>query len=221
MCATYAAASLNTIQKYFKVKLPAIIREVEPVLHPHSSAPVIIAPQGEMQVEYMNFSLIPSWSTERKPKFATYNARIEEVLTKPSWKEPFATRHCIVVMDQFFEFAAMGLFEGHKIGISAKDTTSLFAAGIWDQWFDKQTGHFVRSFAILTTEPTPQILEAGHDRSPIFLDPDDCTEWIMGRESRTEWLEFLKHARLFQDLSFEQGERMKSYTGQMKLFEEN
>jgi len=51
----------------------------------------------------MRFSLLPSWSKEPKVKFATYNARVESILEKATWRTPFSRNHCLVPMTGFFE----------------------------------------------------------------------------------------------------------------------
>lgn len=39
-------------------------------------------------------------------------------------------------------------------------------------------GYVLKSFAILTDEPTPEVAAAGHDRSPIFLSNDATQVWL-------------------------------------------
>lgn len=47
---------------------------------PHSEAPVILSRDEKYILDLFNFSLIPVWSKECKPKFATHNTRIETLL---------------------------------------------------------------------------------------------------------------------------------------------
>ena len=48
---------------------------------PQMLALVIVKSGNELMFKLMNFSLIPSWSRERRPKFATHNARLDGVAT--------------------------------------------------------------------------------------------------------------------------------------------
>lgn len=41
-----------------------------------------------------------------------------------------------------------------------------------------ESGHVLRSFAVITDEPTPEVAAAGHDRSPIFLRRDAVDAWL-------------------------------------------
>lgn len=222
MCASYGAASeFNLLQKTYHLVLPPIIALPQQIIFPHTPAPVILQKEDKPQVQLMNYSLIPNWSKERKPKFATYNARIEEVLAKPSWRDPFKSKHCLVPIKEFYESAYKGRFAGHKIAIKAHNLDLLTAAGIYDEWYDQKTGEIVQSFTILTTEPTQDILDAGHDRSPIFLQEGATQEWISGKNTPENWVSFLKDYRWSGELEFEEREGLKSYTGQLTLFGED
>jgi putative SOS response-associated peptidase YedK len=219
MCASYGAASeFNLLQKTYRVDLPPIIAIPQQIIYPHTPAPVITLKDQKPQIQVMSYSLVPSWSKVRKPKFATYNARIEEVLNKPSWKKPFESKHCLVPIKEFYESVYLGRFAGHKIAISGEDDQVLTAAGIWDTWHDDKTGEIVDSFAILTTEPSVDILDAGHDRSPIFLKPEAFTPWLSDSMTGQSWIDFLKEARAVIPFQFAEREALKSYTGQMSLF---
>ncbi len=222
MCASYGAASeFNLLHKTYKVDLPPVHFVPKQIIYPHTPAPVIVQEQQTRKIHAMNYSLVPSWSRTRKPKFATYNARVEEVLNKPSWKNPFETRHCLVPIQEFYEAAYSGTFAGNWLSISSKDQGVLTAAGIWDTWQDLATGEVIESFAIITTEPTKEILEAGHDRSPLFLKPEAFEEWLKAKKTGPEWVSFLATQREFRELEFKPGEKLKGYTGQMKLFDDS
>lgn len=187
-----------------QVKVPDSSEQINIRVLPYQLAPVIAVNKNQnsiLQLSPMSFSLIPSWSKEPKVKFATHNARIETVLEKPTWKDPFATKHCIVPLTSFFESAYEGPEAGHIIKFhSARNTPSLdsddellFAAGIYDIWREHrgETAKKIFSFSILTTEPTSYILDHGHDRSPLFLSFEDAKEWLSLQCSSKEMIDFL------------------------------
>lgn len=179
-----------------QVKVPEnSAEEINIRVLPYQIAPVIAVNKRQdniMQLSPMSFSLIPSWSKEPKVKFATHNARLETVLEKPTWKEPFAHKHCIVPMTGFFESAYEGPEAGHIIKFSKENPELLFAAGIYDVWKNPQdTQQKIFSFSILTTEPTKFILDHGHDRSPLFLDFEDAKEWLYAEFKVQEMRKFL------------------------------
>lgn len=173
---------------------------------PHQNAYII----RQNKIIEASFSLIPSWSKERRPKFATYNARIETVLEKPTWKESFISNHCIVPITAFREPVYEGPYSGNIVQFYRKDEI-LLAAGIYNEWVNKETGEVVPSFAIVTKEPYPFIEKAGHDRSPLFLSKSNAQKWLnMENENELNQKEFLLSSfELFEDFNVEKYRELK------------
>lgn len=187
-----------------QVRIPDTSEQINIRVLPYQIAPVIAVNKNQnsiLQLSPMSFSLIPSWSKEPKVKFATHNARIETVLEKPTWKEPFLTKHCVIPLTGFFESAYEGPEAGHIIKFCPGQTDSLedsedsllFAAGIYDIWRDPagDPSKKIFSFSILTTEPTTYILDHGHDRSPLFLSFENAKEWLHLQSSASGMIDFL------------------------------
>ncbi len=128
--------------------------------------------------EWMRFGLIPRWAKEEKVPFATHNARIETLLEKPTWKDAFLKRHCVIPMSGFIESIYTGKHAGFCVEIAAPDKGILFAAGIWEAWENKKSGEVLESFSVITRDPYPQVQKVGHDRSPIFLSLDGIKTWL-------------------------------------------
>jgi putative SOS response-associated peptidase YedK len=147
---------------------------------PYSKAPVVTQHNHKNHLTWMNFSLVPAWSDTPRVKFATHNARIETVLTKPTLRKPFLKNHCVIPMSEFVEsITEIGRpLAGNMVRFSAAEHKLFGSAGIYDEWIDKKTGEVLTSFAILTTTPPKFIAEQGHDRCPIFLKSDTYNEWL-------------------------------------------
>ena len=58
-----------------------------------------------------------------------------------------------------------------------KDGSPFGLAGIWENWQHPQTGQWVRTFAIITTDAN-EILQPIHDRMPVILAPADYDRWL-------------------------------------------
>lgn len=127
----------------------------------------------------MNFSLIPSWLKEPKAKFATHNARIETIAKKPTWKKPLQFNRCLVPLTAFIEPIYTNEFAGNMVKFEPDNEEILVAAGIYDEWVNKETGEVIESFAIITTDPYKYIAKIGHDRSPLFISKDKFADWIL------------------------------------------
>lgn len=230
ICSRYgSAAEFNLLEKTYRVKWPEGITFPKGTIYPHKPAPVIVQNQNTICTRLMNFSLIPRWSKEQKPKFTTYNARIEEVLKKPSWREPFKSKHCLVPIQYFIESIYEGPYAGHNISITESDCRLMTAAGIWDTWINNKTGEVIESFAILTCEPPNSIIEAGHDRCPIFLKDSAWNEWLArsdlasdvnNSKEAQDAVKWLLDKRAEIDFNFEKKELLKSFKRQLSFDEE-
>jgi putative SOS response-associated peptidase YedK len=192
MCAQYQIKiRLRDLAADFPLDLPQGIEEISAVIFPGLQAPVVRAERVGLTLDFMQFGLVPHWSKERKPSFATYNARIETVLEKPAWKNCFVRNHVLVPLSGFLESAASGPFGGNMVEFYPELRPMLYAAGIFDIWRDLKSGEEIRSFAILTKEPSEFILQNGHDRCPIFLSGESARDWLrkpLPATASREWL---------------------------------
>lgn len=170
--------------------------EWEPHVYPHTKAPVVTRHEYYNSIRLMNYSLVPFWSKTNRPKFSTYNARLDRVVdgnrleriyTTPTWKTPFSSQRCLVPLTGFYESCTTGTHAGHIVKFHSTKSDDLFlAAGVWDKWTDHQTGEIVFSFAIITDNPCDYIQEIGHDRQPVFLKPEDANLWLDSQLLKSE-----------------------------------
>ena len=121
----------------------------------------------ERSLDVMRWGLIPYWAKDIKIGYSTFNARAQEVETKPAFRAAFRRRRCLVPLDNFYEWKktptgkqpyAIGLKGGELIGM----------AGLWETW-RSHDGERIRSFTIITTTPNALCAEL-HDRMPVVLE---------------------------------------------------
>ena len=129
----------------------------------------------ERSLDVMRWGLIPYWAKDIKIGYSTFNARAEEVETKPAFREAFRRRRCLVPLDNFYEWKktaagkqpyAIGLEGGRLMGM----------AGLWETWRSPE-GERIRSFTIITTTPNALCAEL-HDRMPVVLEPSAWPAWL-------------------------------------------
>jgi putative SOS response-associated peptidase YedK len=215
MCAQFLIqASLRELEKFYGLDADLIEDfDWEERIVPSRLAPVIRENSDRKRtLGGLEFSLVPSWSKERKIKFATHNARVETIAEKPTWKVPFLRRRCLVPLKGFIEPIYEGSHKGNMVVFRAKSSHLLSAAGIWDCWHDKETGDKVESFAIVTKTPNEFVRKSGHDRMPIFLREEYFTQWLAGgkREAK-ELYNILEEGHQFElDLEVEVDRPLKS-----------
>ena len=63
---------------------------------------------GEREFVMLRWGLIPYWAKDIKVGFSTINAMCESVADKPTFKEAFAKRRCLVLADGFYEWQPTG-----------------------------------------------------------------------------------------------------------------
>ena len=192
MCSQYELVSpVSKIISHARITLDDSVLGLTWDTHvfPYTKAPVITKYNNQHSLRLMSYSLIPSWSKIAKPKFTTYNARLDRpgkqsgklelIYEAPTWSKPFRSQRCIVPLSGFFESCREGSHAGNMVKFSNKDESDLLlAAGVYDRWTDRSTGEIIDSFAILTDDPVPFIQEVGHDRQPVFLSLDNAYKWL-------------------------------------------
>jgi putative SOS response-associated peptidase YedK len=164
---TFAAEYRTDIQEFY-----------DQLIVPYHPAPVLVRDKDTAWLTPMKFSMVPAWSKEPKVKFATHNARLESIEEKPTWKHVFVKRHCLVPLTDFIEPIYEGEHAGYMVAFARKDGGMFYAAGVWDEWVNRQTGEVIQSFAIITSDPPDFIARTGHDRCPVFLNEQYGREWL-------------------------------------------
>ena len=143
---------------------------------------VVAAEDGGATWAALEWRLTPRWARERSSKYATFNARAEDLERKPAFRASFQDRRCLIVASTFYEWARDGTGRAarrrpHAIGL--KDGSPLALAGVWDQWIDRDTGEVVDSSAVVTTEPNA-LMGRIHDRMPVVVGPEEREVWLYG-----------------------------------------
>ena len=134
----------------------------------------VISNSDPTVLSYYRWGLIPAWAHDRKMGAHMINAKAETITEKPSFRQSFRKRRCLVPADSFYEWA----HDVHKTPyrILMDDEQAFAMAGIWDAWIDEQ-GNELRSFSILTTMANETV--AGiHHRMPVILSRDKEKVWL-------------------------------------------
>jgi putative SOS response-associated peptidase YedK len=131
---------------------------------------------GERQLGTFRWGLLPFWAKDRKLAARNINARMETIAAKPSFKESFLKRRCIIPADGFYEW------ERRRTGklphyIYPADGTPLPLAGIWSTWRDPDSDERIATCSIVTGPPSA-LVEPFHDRMPVVLPPDTWEAWL-------------------------------------------
>jgi len=134
-----------------------------------------ITPDGNQQVAFLKWGLIPSWAKDPSIGSKMINARSETVDVKPAFRNPLKYRRCIVPANGFYEWQKV---EGKKkpLYVKMKDDGPMLFAGLWEHWKTPE-GNEIESCTILTTNSN-ELIKPLHDRMPLILETGDMNLWL-------------------------------------------
>lgn len=130
---------------------------------------------GEREFASIRWGLVPAWAKEIGGSAPLINARSETIAEKPSFRDAFQRRRCLIPSDGFYEWKTEN-GEKQAYRIALPDDEPFAFAGIWEQWRSAQ-GELLDSCAIITTDASAQIAEI-HHRMPVILSPDHHEDWL-------------------------------------------
>ncbi len=125
----------------------------------------------------MRWGLVPAWSKQPTTKYATFNARVEEVSRKPAFRSAWQSeRRCLIPVLGYYEWQRK---ESGKQPYFIHDVKGepLFLGGLWELW--SGDAERLLSCTVLTREPVASIAEI-HNRMPVIVPPERLRDWLTG-----------------------------------------
>jgi putative SOS response-associated peptidase YedK len=121
------------------------------------------------------WGLIPSWAKDPSIGNRMFNARAETLSEKPSFKNAFKKRRCLIIADGFYEWQKLGKVK-KPLYFSLKSGRPFGFAGLHETWVspDHQPIH---TCTIITTEPN-ELIKPIHDRMPVMVPKEREAFWI-------------------------------------------
>lgn len=134
------------------------------------------APQNShRELWLLHWGLIPSWAKDHTIGNRMINARSETVAEKPSFRNAFKRRRCLILSDGFYEWVKVGKAK-QPHHITLQGGRPFVFAGLWEHWTKGQAGP-IESCTILTTEANEKIRPL-HHRMPVILGRDSWDLWL-------------------------------------------
>jgi putative SOS response-associated peptidase YedK len=144
---------------------------------PTQSVPIVRrGANGEREMALVSWGLVPVWAKERAIGNKLINARAETLAEKPSFRDAYKKRRCVLPADGYFEWKKEGTIK-QPYAFRARDGRPLALAGLWSWWKDPATGEPLESCAILTTAPN-ELAATVHDRMPVILSTQSIPAWL-------------------------------------------
>ncbi len=143
------------------------------------TAPVLAV--SEQGLTFYRCGLIPSWSKDPSRGNRMFNARAETVAEKPSFRNAFKRRRCLVPATGFYEWKPEN--GGKQPYFCHLDQQPFCFAGIWEHWQD-DAGNELNSCAILTSEAVGTMADI-HTRMPVVLNREQHADWLLHQGDNT------------------------------------
>ena len=187
MCGRFVGyRKLDELQEFFPIDRAGCEITENFNVAPSQEILAIYRLQGENWLDKFHWGLVPFWAKDPTIGNRMINARMETVAEKPSFKNAFKNRRCLIIADGFYEWKGP---QGQKqpMLITLPDKKPFAFAGLWETWNknDPQTPY--RSCTIITTDACEAIRDI-HHRMPVILKPDAYTDWLNPKNHNIEGL---------------------------------
>jgi len=150
-------------------------------------------------IQFFRWGLVPKWANEPSIGYKMINTRTESILEKPSFRNIFRYKRCLVLADGYYEWQAAKVEEtSNKAKTKAvkqpfrfhlPGDEIMFLAGLWDTWGTEN----LKTYSIITC-PVNHDTSPYHDRMPVILSHKEAKKWLSNEEPVEQLLELLKPA---------------------------
>jgi len=185
MCGRFVVAKeIAGISELFELdEVPADYSPISYNFAPTQQIPMIVEREIDglpsRELHKARWGLIPSWSKEIPPT-PLFNARIETVLEKPSFKEAALAKRCAIPASGYFEWQSSGSAK-QPLYIHPPEGMLAFA-GIYWWWRDpakqqSDPSRWMLTCSVLTKQSASNLSQI-HERNPVLLSNDNLGAWL-------------------------------------------
>ena len=138
----------------------------------------IINDGNKNRVGLLKWGLVPHFAKDEKIGASMINAKSETLMEKPSFKNSFQLKRCVILADSFYEWKRK---ENKKtpMRIGVTDQKVFPMAGLWST-FTRPDGSKLHTTTIITTHAN-ELMSDIHDRMPVILDDKSVQDWLNPR----------------------------------------
>ncbi len=122
----------------------------------------------------LTWGLVPSWAKDQSIGARLTNARSETAFTKPSFRDSFCRRRCLIPATGFYEWTTSGKRkQPYHVRLISNEPFGI--GGLWDKW--EQNGVTIETCTILTCSAN-QAMQHLHPRMPVIVQPERYDAWL-------------------------------------------
>ena len=191
MCGRFVLLTdLRVITESFNVQNVACEYRPGNNISPGQQIAAVLRKDDQNSLVDFRWGLIPSWAKDPSIGNKMFNARAETIAEKPSFREAFKRRRCLIVADGFYEWQKIGRIK-KPLRFSLKSGEPFGLAGLYEAWISPEKKP-VNTCTIITTEPN-DLLRPIHDRMPVIVLKEQEAAWIdPDNHNQKELLSILK-----------------------------
>ena len=190
MCCRVAQGSgRDKVKKKMKARGDTLTITPRLNLAPTQDAVVAVQASGDVRLEEMRWGMIPPWARDKSIGAKLANARAETVDEKPSFRQPFRRRRCLLPVDGYYEWESRPSGK-QPVYYSMRDGDLFCLAGLWETWtrpeqtdepelpdLGQAQAETLCTFTVITTTPN-RLAKRVHDRMPVIVHPADYGNWL-------------------------------------------
>ena len=132
-------------------------------------------------VVMLRWGLVPSWAKEASIGYKMINARSETAQEKPSFRQAFKQRRCLILADGFYEWDKLSGRAKRPYYFTLRGGAPFAFAGLWESWQPREGPRDqapLLTATILTTQAN-SLVGQYHERMPVMLSGDKLWDWLL------------------------------------------
>jgi putative SOS response-associated peptidase YedK len=175
MCARFnVTINMRQVAQELQAKIPDLL-EPSIRLPDYNISPtraIAAATQDrEREIGVFRWGLLPSWATDPRMGSRLINARAETLEHKPSFRNAFKRRRCLIPASGIYEWTGTKT-PRQPWHIYQTSGALLMMAGLWEYHPE-----FGNTCTIITCDPSSWMSQY-HDRMPVFLERETWDTWL-------------------------------------------
>jgi putative SOS response-associated peptidase YedK len=176
MCGRFVLLTdLSVLLSHFEVEESTLAVLPAGDLLPGQAVPAVIQAGQNRRLGALRWGLIPAWAKDPAVGRQMFNARAETLAAKPSFREAFRNRRCLIPADGFYDWTGeKGKRQAVRFGLRSGEPFAF--AGLYETW-RPPSGEAVHTCTIVTTEANVLVAPV-HDRMPVILTRAGEALWL-------------------------------------------
>ena len=143
-------------------------------ISPTENLLVLSEREGQPRLAMLRWGLVPSWAEDPSIGNKLINARAETLAEKPSFRDAYKKRRCLILVDGFFEWQQVDRRRLPSY-IHQTDDRPMSFAGLWETW--NKGDEPLATCTIVTTGPN-ELVAPLHNRMPAIIPPEERDAWL-------------------------------------------